>query len=80
MHKFLSEVFLITNDNSTKTNSIFLYEFCGEGKLFRMEDLDDILMSRLSKNKDENKFIYLYQSFKRLESHLYVKEKIIENS
>ena len=59
---------------------LFLYEFCGEGNLFRMEDLDDIFMSRLSKNKNENKFIYLYHCFKRLETHLYVKEKIIHHA
>lgn len=61
----------------TKT---FLYEYAGSDKLFRMEDIDDILESRLQKGKDENKFIYLIQSFKRVESHLYVKEKIIENA
>jgi hypothetical protein len=45
-----------------------------------LEDIDEIIMSRLQKNKDENKFLYLFQSFKRIESHLYVKEKIIENA
>ncbi len=30
-------------------------------------------MSRLSKNKDENKFIYLMQSYRKLENHLYAK-------
>jgi hypothetical protein len=30
-------------------------------------------MSRLAKNKDENKFIYLMQSYRRLENHLYTK-------
>ena len=41
-----------------------------------MESLDDILMSRLQKNKDENKFIYLIQSYRRIESHLYTKTAI----
>ncbi len=45
-----------------------------------MEDLDDIIMSRLQKEKDENKFIYLFKTFKRIESHHYVKQKIIDNS
>jgi hypothetical protein len=31
----------------------------GEEKYFRLDELDDIFMSRLSKNKDENKFAYL---------------------
>ncbi len=44
-----------------------------------MEDMDDIFISRLSKNKDENKFIYLMQCYRRLENHLYVKEKLLEN-
>ena len=41
--------------------------------VFKMENLDDILMSRLQKNKDENKFIYLIQSYRKLEGHLYSK-------
>ena len=36
-------------------------------------------MCRLAKNKDENKFSYLYQAYRKLDTHLYVKEKIIEN-
>lgn len=84
VHNFLSDIFQITNDNSsanpTNKNKTFLYEYCGADRLFKMEDLDDILMSRLSKNKDENKFIYLYTCYCKLDNHLYVKEKIIENS
>lgn len=45
-----------------------------------MDDLDDLIMSRLSKDKDENKFIYLYKTFRRIENHLYFKEKIIDNA
>ncbi len=41
--------------------------------MFRLEILDEILMSRLAKNKDENKFIYLMQTYRRLENHLYTK-------
>lgn len=41
--------------------------------MFRLEILDEILMSRLGKNKDENKFIYLMQTYRRLENHLYTK-------
>ena len=58
MHTFLSDVLQITNESSDKKKT-FLYEYCGDDRLFKMEELDDILMSRLSKNKDENKFIYL---------------------
>jgi hypothetical protein len=46
----------LTNDK----NKTFLYEYCGEGKLFKMEDLDDLIVSRLQKDKDENKFVYLF--------------------
>eukprot|EP00347_Sterkiella_histriomuscorum_P007831 403347399 len=80
VHQFISDVFQITNDNSSATNKnkTFLYEFCGEGRLFSLDNLDDILMSRLQKQKDENKFVYLYQTYRKIENHLYVKEKIIE--
>lgn len=58
MHNFLSDVLQITNESVDKKKT-FLYEYCGEGRLFKVDELDDIIMSRLSKNKDENKFIYL---------------------
>lgn len=82
IHNFLSEVFLITNDQSVNQNlhsekkRTFLYEYMGEGRHFKLEELDDILMNRLQKNKDENKFIYLIQSYRRLENHLYVKSNM----
>ena len=77
VHQFLSDVFLISNE-AGKKDMTFLYEYCGEGKMFTLEDLDDVLMSRLSKNIDENKFLFLFQSFNRVQKHLYVKGKIIE--
>lgn len=73
---------MITNDQSLNAQlsadkkRTFLYEFMGDGRYFKIEELDDILMSRLQKNKDENKFIYLVQTYKRLENHLYVKSSI----
>ncbi len=76
MHTYLSDVFQITNESSDKKRT-FLYEFCGEGKQFREEDTDEIIVSRLQKVKDENKFIYLIGCYRRMESHLYAKEKII---
>ena len=45
--------------------------------MFREEDTDEIIVSRLQKVKDENKFIYLINCYRRVESHLYAKEKII---
>lgn len=30
-------------------------------------------MARLPKNKEENKFIYLFQCYKRIDQHLYAK-------
>jgi len=65
VHQFISEVFLISNE-AGKKDTTFLYEYCGEGRMFTLEELDDILMSRLSKNTDENKFLYLFQSFNRV--------------
>jgi hypothetical protein len=56
---------MVTNDASANQNvpqekkKTFLYEYLGAEKMFRLEILDEILMSRLAKNKDENKFIYL---------------------
>jgi len=56
---------MITNDSafnngvSTEKKRTFLYEYMS-GKSFKLEELDDIMMARLSKNKDENKFIYLF--------------------
>jgi hypothetical protein len=51
----------------------FLYEYLGEGKYFTIAEFDDVMMSRLAKNRDENKFIYIIQSYRRLENHLYTK-------
>ncbi len=80
VHKFICDVFSVSNDSkdSQAKNRTFLYEYCSEGRLFKFEDLDDILMSRLQKNKAENKFVYLIESYRNIEKHLYVKEKIIE--
>ena len=71
---------MITNEsgpNSDKKKT-FLYEYCGEGKLFSLGDIDDIFISRLQKNKDENKFSYLVDVYRRVEQHLYVKSKLID--
>lgn len=58
---------------SPEKRKTFLYEYLGEGKLFSLEQIDDILMSRLQKNRDENKLSYLVQSYRRLEQHVYAK-------
>ncbi|CDW72140.1 u box domain-containing protein [Stylonychia lemnae] len=84
IHNFISDIFQITNENSitnsNNKNKTFLYEYCGEGRQFKMQDLDDIIMSRLQQNKNENKFVYLFNCYRKIDSHLYVKEKIIENA
>lgn len=60
----------------------FLYEFSQDNKLFSVDDLDIILCSRLSKQKTENKFTYLFNAFERISSHIVAKrkqsEKIVE--
>ncbi len=68
---------MVTNDSATNNNlnadkkRTFMYEYIG--KDFTLDGIDDLLTSRLQKNRDENKFIYLIQSFRRLENHLYAK-------
>ena len=71
-HNMISDILLITNESTDKKKT-FLYEYCG--RMFRVEDLDDILISRLGKNQHENKFTYLYQSYKRGDTHIYNKDK-----
>lgn len=70
---------MITNDSASNANlplekrKTFLYEYMSDGRLFKIDEVDMIIIDRLSKNKDENKLIYLFQSFKRVEQHLYSK-------
>ena len=52
---------------------VFLYEFAD--KLFNMDDLDLIICNRLMKQKDENKFSYLYEAYLRIENHIWAKRK-----
>lgn len=40
-----------------------------------MEDLDIILCNRLGKQRDENKFDYLYRCYERLDQHIVAKRK-----
>ena len=53
----------------------FLYEFSQDGMTFKVDDLDIILCNRLMKNKEENKFIYLFEAYQKLENHLWAKRK-----
>ena len=49
----ISDVFKITNETGKRSPNeqprVFLYDFCKDGKIFTIEDLDVILYSRLSK-------------------------------
>lgn len=71
---------MITNDSATNTSlpaekrRTFMYEYMG--KDFTLDLIDDIMTNRLQKNRDENKFIYLMQTYRRLENHLYTKSTI----
>ena len=80
MHQYLSEVFMITTNSDHKAKT-FLYEYSSYDteKLFTLEDIDLILISRLKLNNDENKFVFLYQSYERAINHLYVKSNLVEN-
>ena len=40
-----------------------------------MEDLDVILYQRLSKQKDENKFKYLFSAYQDIDTHIVAKRK-----
>ena len=75
---------MVTNDHATNANvpaekkRTFLYEYMGQDRMFKLEEIDEILMNRLTKNKDENKFIYIIQCYRRLESHLYIKTMVAQ--
>ena len=58
---------------------MFLYEYYESGKLFIFDDLDIILCNRLAKQKDENKFVYLFKCFESIDSNLLVKMKNFED-
>lgn len=80
IHNFISDVFMITNDSATNISlpaekrRTFMYEYMS--KDFTLDMIDDIMTNRLQKNRDENKFIYLMQTYRRLENHLYTKSSI----
>ena len=83
-HQLISDVYHISNESkaqssqdrySSQNPKLFLYEFCKDGNLFKVEDLDIILFTRLSKQAHENKFIYLYEAYLRIESHIIAKKK-----
>lgn len=77
IHTWISDTFMITNETkgAQKEGKTFLYEFCEGGRLFSFDDLDIILCNRLAKQRDENKFDYLFRSYERLESHIVAKRK-----
>lgn len=80
IHTWISDVYLITNESAGPQKSgqqpkTFLYEFCQDGKLFAIDDLDIILCNRLAKQRDENKFDYLFKSYERIDSHIVAKRK-----
>lgn len=80
-HTLISDVFHITNESGAPVKKYgekpktFIYEFCDDGKKFSVDDLDIILCIRLGKNKDENKFEFLFNSYERLEKHIIGKRK-----
>ncbi len=65
IHNFISDILMVTNDHAMNANvpaekkRTFLYEYMGQDRMFKLEEIDEILMNRLTKNKDENKFIYI---------------------
>lgn len=81
IHTLISDVYHITNeskggaDKYSNNPKTFLYEFCKEGTQFKVEDLDIILLNRLSKQAHENKFKYLFESYERIDAHIVSKKK-----
>ena len=80
MHTWIADVYLITNESGGPQKSgqppkTFLYEFCQDGKMFSIDDLDIILCNRLAKQRDENKFDYLFRAYERIECHIVAKRK-----
>lgn len=85
--QMISDVFMITADPkaanqhlSGSTGKTFLYEFCNGGQRFSLDQIDLILMQRLAKDvkrngKDENKFMYLYESYCKIAEHLVARRK-----
>ena len=71
IHQLISDVYHITNESAAANQvnprygqtvypKTFLYEFSQDGQTFKMDDLDIILCNRLMKQKEENKFVYLF--------------------
>lgn len=65
---------------SGQTGKTFLYEFCNDGAQFSLDQIDLILMQRLAKDvkrdgRDENKFMYLYESYVKIAEHLVARRK-----
>ena len=83
----IGDVYNITNEGGLANQAVnryaaqtvapktFMYEFSKTGTLFTLDDLDIILCNRLMKQKDENKFIYLFEAYERLENHIWAKRK-----
>jgi hypothetical protein len=80
-HQFISDVFMITNETGQQTSSQAANK--GETKVylpgisqdFTLEELDIIIIGRLGKQRDENKFTYLYEAYERIGAHLLAKRK-----
>ena len=76
----ISDVYLITNEpgkiassqSSAAQEKVYLH---GLNQLFTYDDLDILIVGRLGKQRDENKFSYLYQAYERISSHLGAKRK-----
>ena len=72
---------MITNETGKVTSSqtsnkgetkVYLH---GITQNFTFDDLDIIIVGRLGKQRDENKFNYLYESYERIGAHLVAKKK-----
>ena len=79
-HQMISDVYLITNEpgkiassqSSAAQEKVYLH---GLNQLFTYDDLDILIVGRLGKQRDENKFSYLYQAYERISGHLGAKRK-----
>ena len=78
MHKFLSDIFQISTNRNDR-QKVYLDDLELDSQI-SLEDLDIVLISRLNLHEEENKFIYLYNAYLRIDNHLYAKEKLVDTT
>ena len=60
-----------TSSEAKKTH----IKFKDAGEYFGFDDLDVLLCNRLGKQRNENKFTYLFNSYERISAHIVARRK-----